>query len=627
MNSSNMGCPVFYGLGNHDLVKGKYGEELFESIYGPSYYSFDMGSVHYVMTPMLGGDHAPGFTRGEVFRWIKNDLDSQPAGKAIIIFNHDLWSYTDQFVFEAGDGERLELGDYNVKGWFYGHWHNHFIRQQGNILTVSTSTPDKGGIDHSTSAVRLVNLDAKGDITTRLRYMYIDRSVAFASIAHEAGTYREDGRLLLSVNAYSTTATVERLACTLVDEDGKTLLSLPLTRQSDWNWSGSCRLPEAYLDRRIFVTAETRFSDGSVTKEHTSFVYHPEDTDGSIRWVANVGANILYTRPVVADGKVFVASLDEDLKGEGAVLALDAATGKQLWRYPVRNSVKNTIAYHEGRVFAQDAEGFLYAIDAERGTLCWEKKQRVEGLPLLLEGLTVADGVLYAGAGKGFGAYDPATGDSLWLNQAWGQNQATTSYPVVTDETVVMGTQWSGLYGNDRQTGSLRWKLEEADIRERGAAPAYVDGLLYMASGTAFFIIEPKTGHVVLRKQLPYGVNTNATPLVTDKLVILGTQDRGLVALDRTTWEERWHVQTEPALVYTTPYSRHPSATVDSSPVLVGKMVYCGASDGILYAIDLESGRTIRRHRMGAPVMAGLTHEGEYLYAVDYGGNVYSIRL
>ena len=30
-------------LANHDLVKGKYGEELFESIYGPVYYSFDAG--------------------------------------------------------------------------------------------------------------------------------------------------------------------------------------------------------------------------------------------------------------------------------------------------------------------------------------------------------------------------------------------------------------------------------------------------------------------------------------------------------------------------------------------------------------------------------------------------------
>lgn len=39
MNTENMDCPVFYCIGNHDLVKGKYGEELFESIYGPVYYS------------------------------------------------------------------------------------------------------------------------------------------------------------------------------------------------------------------------------------------------------------------------------------------------------------------------------------------------------------------------------------------------------------------------------------------------------------------------------------------------------------------------------------------------------------------------------------------------------------
>ena len=52
MNTENMDCPVFYCIGNHDLVKGKYGEELFESIYGPVYYSFDAGNVHYVVTPM-----------------------------------------------------------------------------------------------------------------------------------------------------------------------------------------------------------------------------------------------------------------------------------------------------------------------------------------------------------------------------------------------------------------------------------------------------------------------------------------------------------------------------------------------------------------------------------------------
>ena len=627
MNASNMGCPVFYALGNHDLVKGKYGEELFESIYGPCYYSFDMGSVHYIVTPMPGGDYAPGFKNSEVYRWVKNDLEQQPAGKAVVFFNHDLPSYTDRFVFDTGNGEKLDLSAYNVKGWFYGHWHNHFVRRQGSILTVSTSTPDKGGIDHSTSAFRVVDMDRQGDITTRLRYVYVDHSVRFASIANDRGTYGPDGRLLLSVNAYDTTAPLTGLTCTLTDDSGKTLLRLPLSQKTDWNWLADCRLPEACRNRRVFVTAEARFADGTVTKEHASFVHRPAEGEPHIGWMANVGANILYAAPVVDGGKVFVASLDEDLKGEGAVHALDAATGRLLWRCQVRNSVKNTIACHDGTVFAQDAEGFLYAIDAATGRLRWQKKLGVDGLPLLLEGLTVADGVLYAGAGRGFGAYDPATGNALWTNSGWRQNQAATSHPVVTDDVVVMGTQWSGLYGNDRQTGSLRWKLEEADIRERGAAPACVDGLLYMASGSAFFIIEPETGHVVLRKRLPYSVNTNATPLVTDRLVIIGTQDRGLVALDRATLEERWHVQADPALIYTSPYSRHPAATVDSSPVLVGKTVYFAASDGALYAVDSASGRTLWRHQAGAPVFASLVYGDGCLYMADYAGNVYAVRL
>jgi DNA repair exonuclease len=63
MNTENMDCPVFYCIGNHDLVKGKYGEVLFESMYGPVYYSYDAGNVHYIVTPMPGGDHAPWLYR------------------------------------------------------------------------------------------------------------------------------------------------------------------------------------------------------------------------------------------------------------------------------------------------------------------------------------------------------------------------------------------------------------------------------------------------------------------------------------------------------------------------------------------------------------------------------------
>lgn len=148
MNTSNMDCPMFYCIGNHDLVKGKYGEEVFENVYGPVYYSFDFGNVHYVVTPMAGGDHQPGYTKEDVYRWLKNDLAQVPTGKPIIVFNHDLLTSGNEFVFGIDDNEKINLNEHNLKAWLYGHWHNHFVRKQGDVLTISTATLDKGGIDH-----------------------------------------------------------------------------------------------------------------------------------------------------------------------------------------------------------------------------------------------------------------------------------------------------------------------------------------------------------------------------------------------------------------------------------------------------------------------------------------------
>ena len=630
MNTSNMGCPVFYCLGNHDLVKGKYGEELFESIYGPVYYSFDFGSTHYIVTPMWGGDHAPGFRREDVFRWIEQDLAQQPTGKPIVFFNHDLWSTTDQFVFKLSDTEKLDLNDYNTKAWVYGHWHMHFIRQQGKIKTISTSTLDKGGIDRSVSAVRMIHADRDGNITSQLRYTYLNHSLQFASIANDACVVDAEGNLKMSVNAYHTVSPLVRLTYSCVSEGGKEILrNQPLKANTDWNWNAVFRLPEIYKGQRIFVTAKAEWKNGDVTAHRTSFVYQPVQTEGkpALSWVQNLGANVWFTAPVVAEEKVFMATLDEDLKGEGAIIALDAQTGKQLWRYSVRNSVKNRIAYENHTVFAQDAEGYLYAVDAETGSLKWEKKMKVDGLPSIIECVTVADGKLYAGTGKAFGAYDIQTGEAIWLNEGWGQNQGATSCPVLAGDVAVTGTQWSGLYGNDRNTGKLLWRKEESDIRERGASPAYVDGLLYLASGNAFFIIEPKSGNTIIRKEMPYNVNTTSTPLVTDKWIIFGTQNNGLVALDRSTLEQVWQVNTEASLIYTSPYSRYPVCTVESSPILYKGIVYFGASDGVIYGVNPKEGRVVWKYKIGAPLFGKITVAGNSLYAADYSGNVYRFNM
>lgn len=628
MNTSNMDCPMFYCLGNHDLVKGKYGEEVFESIYGPVYYSFDFGNVHYIVTPMAGGDYQPGYTKEDVYRWMKNDLAQVPAGKPIIAFNHDLLSYDENFIFGINENEKINLNEHNLKAWLYGHWHNHFVRRQGEVLTISTATLDKGGIDHSTSAFRVIDVDRKGDVRTALRYTYINKSIEIASIANERCIMTFDGKVPVSVNTYHAVAPAVRVtySCTL---DGKTILpETQLTQNTDWNWSGMAQLPAECKGKRIFITAKTMFNNGETTVSRSSFIYQPEEVNKvpQLTWLCNVNANLYFSSPVIAGDKVYVASLDEDLKGEGAVFALNAKTGELQWKYTVRNSIKNNIAVDEGTVFAQDGEGYLYAIDAQTGKLKWDRKMNLAGLPVLVDGLSATNGIVYAGSGKAFGAYNGKTGEPIWLNKGWSQGEGTTSTPLLANGVVISGANWQGFYGNDAQTGELLWKLNKDGLSDRGATPVCVDNLLYVISRQSLFIIHSRSGKIIVRKELPFNVQVNSTPLVTDKLIVFGTQTDGLVALDRETFEIKWKAQTSPALIYTAPYSRHPVTTIETSPVLIENTIYFGASDGILYGVNIENGQTTWKHKTGAPVFATLATDGKMIFATDFGGNVYAFQ-
>ena len=48
VTEKQLGVPIYYCLGNHDMVKGDYGEQFFESQFGPAWYAFEYGKVLYV---------------------------------------------------------------------------------------------------------------------------------------------------------------------------------------------------------------------------------------------------------------------------------------------------------------------------------------------------------------------------------------------------------------------------------------------------------------------------------------------------------------------------------------------------------------------------------------------------
>lgn len=651
MNTENMNCPMFYTIGNHDLVEGKYGEELFESLYGPVYYSFDAGSVHYIVTPMLGGDHAPGYTKEDVYRWLKNDLAQIPQGKPIVVFNHDLLTNDNDFIYGISDTEQIHLNQHNLKAWVYGHWHINYMKKQGDVYSISTATLDKGGIDHSTSAFRVMHVDKKGDFASELRYTYLDKSLCISSPVNGQAPVLTSGAVPLTVNTYNSVSPVKEVVYTCLS-DGKPLFSSKkLTQSTDWSWNAEIPLTARWQNKSITLQVEARFNNGETVRAESTFTYLPPSSETTLTedwnnllgnprhtattssvlnpplqmsWTQNVGANLYMTSPLISNGNVYIASIDEDLKGAAHVYALDGKTGAVRWKYPVRNSIKNTIAITDQCLLAQDAEGHLYALEAETGQLRWEKQLPINGLPALIDGLVASEGVVYAGTGKGLCALDVKNGAILWQNKEWGQGEGTTSTYALGQGLLIGSAQWSGLYANDAKTGKLQWAADKNGLRNRGASAALHGSLLYILSEKSFFILETETGRVIVRKELPFSVDATSTPLLTDQEIIFGTAQSGLVALDRETLEQKWQFKTDASLIYTVPYSRQPSATIETSPVLAGSVVYVGASDGTLYGLSKDSGQLVWKHATGAPIFGSVAVSGNTLVTADLGGNVYA---
>lgn len=653
VRTGHMGVPMYYINGNHDLVKGEYGEQYFEDRFGPTWYSFEVGNVHFLALPMLGGDYAPSYTKKQVLEWIKNDLAQTDPDKKVIMFNHDLWFQGDDVVLRAG-GDSIDMKKHNLVAFMYGHWHNQYVKEVDGVMTYSTANPDKGGIDHSPACFRVFSVDAEGNMTdkTRARYTNIPGMLTTVLPAQSDTLPAVNGMIPVRVNAYRTVspATAVRVAWI---ENGKKGKTVSLAPQTDWAWSGTLAAGNRKGVRQLVTEAD--FADGTRLVEHRSFVIsdapatvtvggdwgnlggnaeHSGVVDGEAPyaplyvWSQNAGGNIYMTSPVVGNGKVFVATTDDDNLKKCHIVAYDAATGKKLWQYKTDNSVKNTMVYSDGLLLACDASMRLYAIDPNSGKLAWDKKLNRHMLPENLHGLAVTDGVVYAGQGGDFTALNVKDGSIVWRNEAWDGGQGTQSTTTVGAGVALVSAHWNGLFAHDVKDGKLLWKKQDSKIRFRDGSPTIYDGLVYLAAQDELFLINPKSGDV-LKKVTQPGVTfaSACAPVVTPKMIYVATADKGVMAFDRLTFKPAWTYLTHPAIFYSVPYFQDFQNSVETSPVLIGNTLVFGASDGYLYGVNAENGRFQWKRNLGAPIFSSPAVSGDAIYAADFSGNLYCFKM
>jgi len=236
------------------------------------------------------------------------------------------------------------------------------------------------------------------------------------------------------------------------------------------------------------------------------------------RWKVEVGTG--YATPLLVGDRLYLFSR---LEGQEVMQALDAASGKVIWRsgYPVTFTMhsattrhgegpKSTPVFFNGRLFSIGMTGVVTAWDAASGKQLWQKPGS-EPVPLytthafspIIEGGTVIFHV--GGHNKGaLTAFDLQTGAVKW---SWDGDGPGYGSPVVTTfggtRQLVTITQGK-VIGVDVSNGALLWERPFVSTNNTNGMTPVVNGQAVIVSGNG----GPTTAFAVARRNNQWTTDT-----------------------------------------------------------------------------------------------------------------------
>lgn len=427
MNSQNMGVPVRYTLGNHDYVADKYGEYTFERLYGPVWYSFDLGNTHFVILPITYGE-APGlYTPEDSARWLKNDLAQKDKDKKVVLFCHDAnVKFEKNGEFRSGE-ESINLLEHNALAWVFGHYHTNYIKCIDGRYHIGTGRPDFGGIDGTPAACRYVKISENGALSTKLLFNKIGST-------HPCETKRT--------------------------ELGNNI----------------CFAKPLYADGAIFVAT---FSGDSAKKGRicklslAGELINTLETDSAVMW------NMAYF-----DGKLYA------IDNHGTVYFIDAKKLDPIKKVQISSQslpiYNGGVAVNAGRLYAASSCS-IHELDCKSGdTLRVINSGHPGGISCTSDPLFIGGMIVKGKHWKGLSATSATDGEGLWFNA---DAVDAIASPIAVGNEVIMPTRYrvvkldlNGQIIKESPRRSERFYNVES-------APIYYDGKLYVPTTEAGIMV------------------------------------------------------------------------------------------------------------------------------------------
>jgi outer membrane protein assembly factor BamB len=273
-------------------------------------------------------------------------------------------------------------------------------------------------------------------------------------------------------------------------------------------------------------------------------------------------------RPLLEFPPIFVGGTLYGLNNNAEAFALDADTGKELWKRRVGRLNASSPTYYRQR---------LYVVNLAPGHIL---------------------------------KLDPKTGKTIWKRDLPGRAESS---PVVIDRTVYFGCEDGNLYALSTVNGNVRWSTPLGGSIK--AAPAYHGGRLFVGDyGGYMNAVDAKTGELLWQSgSLGPGFGQAgafySTPAVAFGRVYAGNNDGRVYSYVARSGELAWSYSTG-GYAYSGPTvtnTRHSPPTA-----------YIGSFDGNVYALDAKDGSVRWSRPAGGQVIGSLSAVGDIVYVAEF---------
>jgi len=281
---------------------------------------------------------------------------------------------------------------------------------------------------------------------------------------------------------------------------------------------------------------------------------------------------------------------------------------RKLWRYKGRPLLEFPPIFVGGKLYFVNNSGFAYALDADSGKILW--KRRIGRLnassPAYSKHRLYIVNLVPGHVLK----LDARSGKTIWKKPLPGRAESS---PLVIGRSVYFGCECGELFALSTISGNVRWSTSLGGPVK--SAPAYYRGTLYVGDyGGYMNAIDAETGELKWQSgSLGPGFGASgafySTPAVAFGRVYAGNNDARVYSFDARDGTLAWSYSTGGYA-----YSGPAVASTRHSP----PTVYIGSFDGNVYALDAKDGSVRWSRDAGGQIVGSLSAVGEIVYAAEF---------